>query len=126
MIFDKVLRSRRSIRVFEKKKVPIDMIRKIIDAARLSPSAKNRQPWRFVLMKESEKKKMVAEMRLLEKSQNEKGNTIRETADILESAPAVIAVHAEGTSYSDTLAIGGAMYAMCLILGVYGHAIRIY
>lgn len=114
MIFDKVLRSRRSIRVFEKKKVPIDMIRKIIDAARLSPSAKNRQPWRFVLMKESEKKKMVAEMRLLEKSQNEKGNTIRETADILESAPAVIAVHAEGTSYSDTLAIGGAMYAMCL------------
>lgn len=41
--------SRRSIRKFLKKDVPVELINDIIDAGRFAPSAKNRQPWRFIV-----------------------------------------------------------------------------
>lgn len=41
--------SRRSIRKFQKRDVPIALITEIIRAAGMAPSAKNRQPWRFVV-----------------------------------------------------------------------------
>ncbi|MGM0368377.1 MAG: nitroreductase family protein [Actinomycetota bacterium] len=43
-----VIKRRRSIRKFQARKVEPDKIKKIIEAARLAPSASNRQPWRFV------------------------------------------------------------------------------
>lgn len=41
--------TRRSIRKFVKRELPINLINQMIDAARMAPSAKNRQPWRFVV-----------------------------------------------------------------------------
>ena len=41
--------TRRSIRKFAKREVPIDIINEMINAARMAPSAKNRQPWRFIV-----------------------------------------------------------------------------
>ncbi len=41
--------ARRSIRKFTKQVVPIDFINEMINAARMAPSAKNRQPWRFIV-----------------------------------------------------------------------------
>lgn len=38
---------RRSIRKFQEKDVPLEDISKIIDSARVAPSAKNRQPWKW-------------------------------------------------------------------------------
>ena len=42
------LQSRRSIRTFRPEPVPRELIEKIIDCARLSPTARNAQPWEFV------------------------------------------------------------------------------
>jgi len=46
----KVLRTRRSIRVFKPEPVPRELIMKILDVARWAPSAHNAQPWRFVVI----------------------------------------------------------------------------
>jgi nitroreductase len=44
------IRQRRSIRSFTDKPVPDDIIRELLEAARLAPSASNRQPWRFIVV----------------------------------------------------------------------------
>ena len=48
--FEELLRTRRSIRDYEDRSVPADLIRKIIDDSCMAPSAGNRQPWRFVVI----------------------------------------------------------------------------
>jgi len=49
-----VIKKRRSVRKFTDKPVEKEKILKIIEAARLSPSASNRQPWRFVAITDKE------------------------------------------------------------------------
>jgi nitroreductase len=45
MDFDELVNKRFSIRNFQQKKVPQDLIEKIFSIANLAPSAKNRQPY---------------------------------------------------------------------------------
>ncbi len=49
-----VIKKRRSVRKFTDQPVEKEKIIKIIEAARLSPSASNRQPWRFVAVTDKE------------------------------------------------------------------------
>jgi nitroreductase len=44
-----VVLSRRSIRRYEQKEIPKDVLDKILDAGRQAPSAANRQPWHFIV-----------------------------------------------------------------------------
>jgi nitroreductase len=44
------LHTRRSIRKFENRPVPEKMVREILEAAMMAPSAGNAQPWRFVVV----------------------------------------------------------------------------
>ena len=44
------LHTRRSIRKFEDKPVPEEMVRQILEAAMMAPSAGNAQPWRFIVI----------------------------------------------------------------------------
>lgn len=113
MIFDDVLTNRRSIRHFLPKSVSERDVCLVIKAAILSPSPKNRQPWKFSVLTEEEKNKAAAEMRLESKDKCDSGS-VEATAAILESAPVAIAVKATENGYSDTLSLGAAMYAMCL------------
>ena len=45
-----LLKTRRSIRDFEDKNVPLDIIRDIIRESCLAPSSGNLQPWRFIII----------------------------------------------------------------------------
>lgn len=54
------IRVRRSIRAYEKRPVSRDKIEKILEAARLAPSAKNVQPWYFIVVTDAEKKEKIA------------------------------------------------------------------
>ena len=54
------LRSRRSLRRFNREAVPHDFIVQILEAAVWAPSAHNRQPWRFVVIPETETKVRLA------------------------------------------------------------------
>lgn len=53
---------RRSIRKYSDKQVPKEMIAHIIDAGRMSPSAKNRQPWRYIVLGGENKSEFLQHM----------------------------------------------------------------
>ncbi len=48
---------RRSIRHFRPDDVPDELIRQMLEAARLAPSGSNSQPWRFLVIRDKEAKK---------------------------------------------------------------------
>jgi len=49
-----LLKLRRSVRAYQDKTIPKDVIEKIIDVARFSPTARNEQPWEFVVITRQE------------------------------------------------------------------------
>jgi len=55
-----ILLSRRSIRRFEDKEIPRDVLDRILEAGRQSPSAANRQPYRFIVITDGEIKKKLS------------------------------------------------------------------
>ncbi len=55
------IKTRKSIRKFLDKPVEEEKLKKILEAARLAPSAKNRQEWRFVIVRDKETRKKIAE-----------------------------------------------------------------
>ena len=54
------IRTRRSIRKFRPKPIPDEKLKTILEAGRSAPSAGNRQPWRFVVVKDLERKRTLA------------------------------------------------------------------
>ena len=51
--------NRRSIRKFIDKDILIELIEQVIDAGRMSPSAKNRQPWKYIVLGGNSKKEFL-------------------------------------------------------------------
>lgn len=74
------MKTRRSIRKFEQRPVPRELIMGILDCARHAPSAMNSQPWLFFVIEDAKKKQALA--------------TLKKThpAPWLVDAPVVIAV----------------------------------
>jgi nitroreductase len=54
------IRVRRSIRKYRPEPIPGERLQTILEAARLAPSASNRQPWHFVVVQQKERKKALA------------------------------------------------------------------
>ena len=52
--------ARKSVRLFKDKDVPEDIILKLLEAARLAPSASNRQEWRLVIVRDAAIRKKLA------------------------------------------------------------------
>lgn len=48
----KAIKSRRSIRQYSKKPVPGDLLIRLVEAAMQAPSARNKQPWHFIICTE--------------------------------------------------------------------------
>jgi nitroreductase len=58
--FYEVVRTRRSIRSYRPDPVPDDVLKRVLEAARISPSGSNRQPWKFIIVKNKELKRKLA------------------------------------------------------------------
>ncbi|WP_437683379.1 nitroreductase family protein [Sorangium sp. So ce131] len=54
MTLDELLRSRRSVRSFRPDPPPDEVVERLIELAVTAPSASNKQPWRFVVVKRPE------------------------------------------------------------------------
>ncbi len=54
------VRARRSVRSYRPDPVPDEALSRLLEAARLAPSAMNYQPWRFIVVKSQEKKDRIA------------------------------------------------------------------
>jgi len=89
------INSRRSIRKFKDHLIPKAMIEKVITAATLAPSGKNKQPWKFYVVQGEKRREMVSEMQKgmdrLEKLEINTGSA-RHTLKVMAQAPVTIFV----------------------------------
>ncbi len=60
--FEKVVRSRRSTRVFTGEPVPESVMRKCLDLTLLAPNSSNLQPWEFYWVRDAQKKQELARL----------------------------------------------------------------
>ena len=125
MELKEVVEQRRSIRAFKSEKVNKDLIMDILNCGRLAPSAKNRQPWYFVIV-ENDLKDKIADMMIkytiendetLEKEILKFPSSISPSAGIIKEAPILILVFKEKDDnwlVSDTLSVGACIENMIL------------
>ncbi|MBP3474870.1 MAG: nitroreductase family protein [Lachnospiraceae bacterium] len=129
--------TRRSIRKFQKKEIKRELIERIVDAGRAAPSAKNRQPWKFMVYSGKAKQELLYHMKKgIEREKEhpslpDSGHGIPDaenTLRIMESAPVIImvlntngkspftAINADErfTEINDMLSIGAAVENMLL------------
>jgi len=55
------IRQRCSVRAYKETEVEEDRLKKVLEAARLSPSASNRQDWKFVIVRNKETRRKLAD-----------------------------------------------------------------
>jgi nitroreductase len=116
--------NRRSIRRFKDAPVPQNTIVEILQQATLAPSGKNRQPWRFVVVREDKRDEMVRIMRqAIERveARGEGTGSSKWTANVMEQAPVTVFVfnpYAEAgkrvRSVVDVQSVGAAIQNMLL------------
>lgn len=80
-----VIKLRRSIRQYKDKPIPRDLLEKILDAGRFAPTARNIQPWEFVVVTKKETLSKLAK--------------IAENGRFIAQAAACIAVFSADTKY---------------------------
>lgn len=84
---------RRSIRKYKDTPVTDEQIREILHAAALAPSGKNRQPWRFVVVRGEKRTGMLEAMRAgmaKDEARGEDTGSAKWTVQIMEQAPVTI------------------------------------
>lgn len=60
----KSIYNRRSIRNFLEKDIPLELLYEILNAGREAPSAKNRQPWKYIVFGNEKKKELLQAMKV--------------------------------------------------------------
>jgi len=56
-----IIRKRRSVRRYRPDPIPEEVFLRVMEAARLAPSGKNQQPWKFIVVRDEERKRRLAE-----------------------------------------------------------------
>ena len=119
------INNRRSVRKYKDIDIPNDIIEDLINSARLAPSAKNRQPWEFMIVKNKTKNE-IADIMLeqlkeskvsLERKIYNANSSVKATANIMKQAPILILVFKpkeDNWIIGDSLSIGSAIEHICL------------
>jgi nitroreductase len=79
------LAARRSVRHFKDEPVSRELIVRLIDAARLAPTARNVQPWEFIVVTDASKRRQLA--------------AVTDHGKFIAEAPVCIAVLSHETKY---------------------------
>lgn len=119
------IEKRRSIRNFKSDALSHDVIEDILNCGRLAPSAKNRQPWYFVVVEETIKNN-IADMMTNYTLNNDENierkrighvSSVNPTANVIRQAPILVLVFREKNDnwvIGDNLSIGACVENMCL------------
>ncbi len=103
------LRTRRSIREYRDEGVPMELVMKILDTARYAPSARNRQPWRFIVVRKREILDRLAKL--------------HRGAKPLEKAPLAIVVACDREEAPDSYQVDCANAAMYIMLAAHAYGL---
>lgn len=121
----KAIEDRRSIRNFKNEDISRDLVEDILNCTRLAPSAKNRQPWYFVILKQGKKNKVADIMlnhsktkkHIEERKQLNVPSSLKSTANVIKQAPVLILIYRQKDNnwiIGDNLSIGACVENMCL------------
>ncbi len=125
MELNEVIKIRKSIRKYKNDDIKKEIIEDLIDNARLAPSAKNRQPWEFLIVKNNTKNQ-IADIMLdkenkskisLERKIYNANSSVKKTAYIIKEAPILILVFRpkdDNWIIGDSLSIGASIEHICL------------
>ena len=107
-----LLKSRRSIRIYQERPVPQELLLQILEAGRWAPTGANLQPWHFIVVTDSETRKQIGDV----------ARFFFIKSSHVEKAPVVIALGFDTRKgkygrYDVTLA-GGNMLTMAESLGL--------
>lgn len=113
MELQQTLTNRRSIRKFKPQVIEDSLIEQLLEAARIAPSAKNIQPWKFFIAKGDIKNKIATMMKNYHKTNPNNTIGMYNTAIAIEQAPALILVFRDNPANTlernDILSIGAAI-----------------
>lgn len=56
----KAIRTRESVRAYQDRPVPEEKLAAVLEAARLAPSASNRQRWKFIVVRDAERRRALS------------------------------------------------------------------
>jgi nitroreductase len=79
------IKSRHSIRQFSSKPIPKEAILKLLDCARFAPTARNVQPWQFIVVSDPNKRNSLA--------------SLADNGRFIKDAPACIVIVCQDTKY---------------------------
>lgn len=79
------IKTRRSVRVYDKKKIDKGILEQLVDAGRLAPTARSEEPWEFVVVESEENLQKIAD--------------IADHGKFIKEAAASIAVFCRDTKY---------------------------
>ena len=88
-----VIAARRSIRKFKPDPIPEESLRAILTAGIQAPSGKNKQPWKFIVVREDKRAEMMQVMRKGMATMKAAGNDLGSsewTARVMEQAPVTV------------------------------------
>ena len=125
MELKEAIENRRSIRNFKADKISKEIVEDILNCGRLAPSAKNRQPWYFVIVQDEVKNKiadMMINYTINKDDTNERkkldcASSVNPTANAMKQAPILVLVFREKNDnwiIGDNLSIGACVENMCL------------
>jgi len=102
------IKNRYSCRSYKAEAVPEEKLKKVLEAARLAPSAHNEQEWKFVVVRDVKKRKELAEAAL--------------SQDFIAEAPVIIA--AVGLDPEHIMRSGNPAYAIDLAIAIEHMALQ--
>ena len=128
----KAIEERRSTRDFKTDDISKEVVEDILNCGRLAPSAKDRQPWYFVILKNEMKNKiadlMIEYIQSTDESEiyakSKSPNTIKASANIIKQAPVLVLIFRPENDYwrvGDSISIGACvenMYLRATDLGI--------
>jgi len=104
------IKERRSIRHFNSEEVSVNNLKEIIEAGILAPSAHNKQPWHFIVVKDKDIKNKLSLML------KEKVEEAALTAEVIETCNTLILVFAEiQDELMDIQSVGASIENMILM-----------
>ena len=107
-VFEAV-QERSSVRAYTDEPVPRDKLEKILEAGRLAPSARNTQPWHFIVVTDIEKRKILAKGRY---------------AKFLTQSPLVIVACGDKQASADWYAVDVSLAVENMILTAQAEGLR--
>lgn len=95
MNFDEILYNRRSARLFTDDNISDEQLKKILYSGSLAPSAKNRQPWKFYVLNDTQKNDVMNMLFEWDRLNPKEKTSVKGSAQQIQTANKMIMIYSD-------------------------------